>query len=295
MTRSQLLMGSMTVVEDGALLTQASSWVLAATHGFTQVRSFVPDVFEAYARIFHPAMREAEERDLPLRNSGESKTGIPVYARDYGLQWCEVRWGEIAHANGKVAHPAMQWPSLVGGCDLSDDGTQPGLWERAPQSSSLPLRHTRALCETLGAFTRTPERCWCAVWEGYGDMVGLRNVSTLPRLEMLHRSMIVACGPLGAVPEKSFVEGFTGASQGISDGESVEGYRSPSLWWPDDRTWCAATDVDMQETYIGASTACVERLLADRRLEIMRVSADQDITYEADAINPRPHGDATAP
>jgi hypothetical protein len=50
-----------------------------------------------------------------------------------------------------------------------------------------------------------------------------------------------------------------------------------------------ATDVDLQETYIGASGACVDRLLSDERLEIMRVTADQDITWESDVINrPRP-------
>jgi hypothetical protein len=33
----------------------------------------------------------------------------------------------------------------------------------------------------------------------------------------------------------------------------------------------------------------VDRLLSDERLEIMRVTADQDITWESDVINrPRP-------
>jgi hypothetical protein len=293
MTRSKFFLGSMAVVEDAALLAQASSWVRAATHGFTQVRSFVPDVFDDYARIFHPAMREAEERDLPLRAPGESKTGLPVYPREYDVPWCEVRWEEIAEANGKVAHPAMQWPSITAGCDLSEDGTQPGLWERAPQGDSLPLRHTRVLCEILDEFTRTPELCWCAVWEGYGHMIGLRNVSMLPRLKMSNRAMIVACGPLSAVPEKSFVDEFTDPSKDSSGWQTVESYRSPSLWWPNDRAWCVATDIDMQVTYVGASTTCVDRLLEDQRLEVMRVSADQDITYEADATNPLPPPHAT--
>ncbi|MCW2977173.1 MAG: hypothetical protein JWM06_2454, partial [Actinomycetia bacterium] len=127
------------------------------------------------------------------------------------------------------------------------------------------------------------ERCWCAVWEGYAYMVGLRSDATLPRLGMWNRPMIVARGPLGAVPEKSFTDGF-------DTGSSGESYRSPSLWWPDDRAWCVSTDVEMQETYLGASRACVNRLLTDERLEIMRVTADQNITWESDVINrPQPH------
>jgi hypothetical protein len=272
MTHPERTLGAMTLVEDAARVTQAGSWVLAGTHGSThQVRSLIPDVFEDYARIFHPAARQA---DVPL--PAEADDGV----------WREVRWREIAEANGKIAHPAMQWPSITAGRD-NGPGTQPALWERAPQADSLPLRLTRILCEILAEFTGTPERCWCAVWEGYGCVVGVRADSTLPRLAMWNRSMIVACGPLSAVAEKSFADGSVDAS-----GES---YRSPSLWWPDDRAWCVATDVDMRETYLGASRACVDRLLADDRLEIMRVTADQDITWEADAINRRRSSTAPLP
>jgi hypothetical protein len=246
------------------------------------VRSLVPDSFEDYARIFHPAARQADECDRPVRALCEPTTGVPFYAKAHDVLWREVRWREIAEANGKIAHPAMQWPSITASHDIGP-GTQPGLWERAPQPDSLPLRLTRVLCEILADFTSTQERCWCAVWEGYAYMVGLRSDATLPRLDMWNRPMIVACGPISAVSEKSFTDGF-------ATGWSGESYRSPSLWWPDDRAWCVATDVEMQETYLGASAACVNRLLTDERLEIMRVTADQDITWESDGINrPRPH------
>jgi hypothetical protein len=289
MTHLERTLGAVTVVEDAARVTQAGSWILEGTHGSTQVRSLVPDAFEDYARIFHPAARQADEPDLPVRGLCEPTTGLPFYAKAHDILWREVRWREIAEANGKIAHPAMQWPSITASHDI-DRGTQPELWERAPQRDSLPLRLTRVLCEILANFTRTQERCWCAVWEGYGYMVGLRSDSTRPRLGMWNRPMIVACGPLSAVPEKSFTDGFADAPEHDTGWESGERYRSPSLWWPDDRAWCVATDVEMQETYLGASAACVNRLLTDERLEIMRVTADQDITWASDVINrPRPH------
>ena len=279
MTHPERTLGAMAVVSDAAHVTQAGSWVVAGTDGVAgQVRSLVPDAFEDHVRIFHPARRQADERDLALC---ESATGVSFCAKAHDIVWREVRWREVAEANGKVVHPAMQWPSIT----ASEDGglgAQPRLWERAPQSDSLPLRLTRVLCEILADFTRTPERCWCAVWEGYAHMVGLRYDSSLPRLAMWNRPMIVACGPLSAVPEKSFTDGSVDP---YTAREPVENYRSPGLWWPDDRAWCVATDVDMQGTYLGASATCVNRLLIDERLEVMRVTADQDVSWEPDVIN----------
>lgn len=275
MTDAERTLGAMTVVEDAARFRQAGSWILAGVDSSLRVRRLLPGAFEDYARIFHPAWKRDGEGDRRVGALGE-QTERPFYAEARGVLWREVRWRAIAEANGKIAHPAMQWSSIVADHD-GDSGTQPGLWDRAPQCDSLPLRLTRVLCEVLAEFTCTPERVWCGVWEGYGYMVGLRSDSTLPRLAMRSRPMIVASGPLDAVPEKSFTDGFSDAR--------FESYRSPSLWWPDDRAWCVATDVEMQETYLGASGACVNRLLADDRLEIMRVSADQDITWESDVIN----------
>ena len=28
---------------------------------------------------------------------------------------------------------------------------------------------------------------------------------------------------------------------------------SPSIWWPEDRAWCVATDIDLFDTYVGGS------------------------------------------
>jgi hypothetical protein len=68
-------------------------------------------------------------------------------------------------------------------------------------------------------------------------------------------------------------------------------YRSPSLWWPDDRSWCVASDVDVQTTYIGASADCVARLLADDELEALPITASQSVRIDADTINPQPTGE----
>lgn len=266
-------LGSMPVVEDPNQLKRASEWLASRTRGRGEVRDLVPDVFEAYARIFHPAMREAGPQLVDSSSDQMPRYEVPNEAA------CEVRWDQVATANGKVVHPGMQWAAISSGRKA-----QPGLWDRPPMCDSMPRRQTGVLCEDLSTFTSVPDRCWCAVWEGYGDMVGLRSDSALPRLERWNRPMIVATGPLNAIPQKAFNDGFEGQIR-RDDNLQLDRYRSPSLWWPDDRTWCVATDVEMDTTYLGASAECVTKLLADGRLETMKVTAEQSVSLDSDSLN----------
>jgi hypothetical protein len=64
--------------------------------------------------------------------------------------------------------------------------------------------------------------------------------------------------------------------------------QSASLWWPADRAWFVATDIDLVTTYVGGSTACIRDLLAHPGLEAAQVPRDQRITWDADTINPPP-------
>jgi hypothetical protein len=199
-----------------------------------------------------------------------------------------ARGGE---ANAKVAHPAMEWTAITGSYEFSWGGEQHGIWEQVPARGSLPQRVARAVCETLIDFTTTPDRCWCAVWEGHADLIGLRSDQSRPRLALPHRSMLLAEGPMSAVPETSFSDPVPSSSPERDRWRAVYRYRSPSLWWPDDRAWCVASDVDLQTTLVGASSDCIDRLVSDSRLEAMRVTADQWVTVEADSVNPTPAGD----
>jgi hypothetical protein len=63
-------LGAMTLATDAAEVRAAGDWVIRGLHDGERVSGSVPEVFESYARIFHPAMREVTERDLPLRAPG---------------------------------------------------------------------------------------------------------------------------------------------------------------------------------------------------------------------------------
>jgi hypothetical protein len=44
-------------------------------------------------------------------------------------------------------------------------------------------------------------------------------------------------------------------------------WQSANLWWPEDRSWCVATEIDFTWTYVGGDTAVVQELVEDRTIE----------------------------
>jgi hypothetical protein len=100
----------------------AASWIVENLHGFAQdIGSVVPHGFDAYVRIFHPGWAGARD--------GRPGT-----------------WSEIARANGRVAHPEMQFHALVpeGHSDLAGNVLkgQPGVWDALPEEGiTRPADH----------------------------------------------------------------------------------------------------------------------------------------------------------
>ena len=208
------------------------------------VGSLLPPTFAAYARIFHPAERDDRE----------------------------VRWSEVAAANGRVSHAGMQWESITGDRPCHNMGGQPGIWDEPPRVGSLPAEQTDRLVTLLAAQTSTVSLCWFAVWEGFGALAIPRNPAAV-RLEMPSRSMLLLQGPLTAA--------------GTSLEEAPFDQRA-SLWWPQDRSWCVATDVDLNSTYVGGSRACVDAIVGDGRLEAREVGVDQSLLGNSDDLKPPP-------
>ena len=50
-------------------------------------------------------------------------------------------------------------------------------------------------------------------------------------------------------------------------------HQSANLWWPADRAWCVATEIDFAWTYVGGTRAVVDALLADPRLDAVETTA----------------------
>ena len=229
---------------------EAADWIVAGVRDFRyDVGSLLPQGFEAYARVFHPALRHS--------------AGGPD----------EVRWAAVAAANGRVAHPGMEWISITGSWRFLHQDNQPGIWDEAPREGSLPARQAAELATLLAEHTTTPQRCWFAVWDGFGAIPPQLGRADIPRIALPHRSMLLLAGSL---------------SEATTSIVAPPGDQRASLWWPEDRAWCVATDVDLMTTYVGGTEECVNALVDGDEVEAMPVSVDQRVTWDSDQVIPTP-------
>lgn len=224
---------------------KASEWVVAGLRGFGEsVLSLVPAGFPSYVRVFHPAYRPAGAKIVP------------------------VRWSEIAVATGAVAHPAMQSGALTGSYDSLHDA-MPGVFEAAPSVGSLPPDLASPIAAALARHTTTPDRCWFAVWDGFGGLEG--GVSQAPVFGAPYREYHLLTGPVEAAAEID---------------AAPPGEQSPNLWWPEDCAWCVATEIDLNTTYIGCDETCRDGLLSLTEIEAMAIEPSAGIDFRSDLLNP---------
>lgn len=222
-----------------------ADWIVAELTTFAEsVVSLVPSGFSSYVRVFHPAWRDPDHREL-------------------------VRWAEIAAANGTTVSPAMQLHALTRDLAHLHEG-QPGVYAKAPSEGSLPVELVAPLIAALASHTTTAERCWFAFWDGFGaTRVDIRRA---PTFALPNRAYHLLTGPLQAAGE-SAVEHHS---------------QSPNLWWPDDRAWCVATEIDLNTTYIGCDDACREAILEEPTLEALQIDPATGIDWRSDPRNPWP-------
>jgi len=235
-------------------------WIRDRLHPFGQnVGSVVPGGYEAYARLFHPVDDQ----------SGNT-----------------TRWSDVARRNGRIAHPEMQFHlvSTPAGTTPSDPNHPSG----RVRWGSLPRDELAALVRVLERHTETPLDCWFAVWEGFGQVhggsafgqlttsggaavAGLAPIDVLrgPRLRLPQREHVMLRGPLAEVTDLH---------------DALMG-QSPNLWWPRDRAWCIATEIDLAWTYIGGGQRLIEELLIDRVLEALPAKITDRVTIDGDVLN----------
>jgi hypothetical protein len=209
------------------------------------VSSLVPAVFEAYARVLHPAVRYAGDDDI------------------------EVPWSEVAAHNGTAVHPLMQWHAITGSWDFVHDDSQPPVWDDAPSEGHLPAAVAARLAGVLARHSGTPEDCFFGRWHGFG--YDLASPDFPPRLLLRGNHDVVLVR--GTVAD---------ATRNLAP-EPHE--QSANLWWPADHAWCVVTDIDLMSTYVGAGRACIDELLATTGLEALPVSPEDSIASDADAVN----------
>jgi hypothetical protein len=228
--------------------TSAADWYVAELGEFGKsVNSLVPSGFAAYVRVFHPARRG------PWPNPAS------------------VTWTEIAAANQTEPHAEMQLAALTGSFEFSNH-PQPGVFDQPPLEGSLPPDLASQLAAALSVHTSTPDRCWFAVWNGFGGRTR-EEVRTAPIFRVPARAYHLLHGSVTCITENVL--------EGLRD-------QSANVWWPDDRAWCVATEIDLNTTYIGCDHACRDAILAIPDLEALEIDPAAGISWLTDPINPLP-------
>jgi len=161
-----------------------------------------------------------------------------------------------------------------------------------PEPGNLESAALTALCDVLARHTRPEEECVFALWDGYGWIQGTpsavlvggtapvppalpRSVLDGPRLRLHCRDYLLFTGTLSAA-----------ASMGWHAAPGWFVPQSPNLFWPHDRSWCVATEIDLDSTVVAGTDELVRAMLAAPRLEAWPVAADDSLSGEGD------HGDA---
>ena len=206
-----------------------------------------------------------------------------------------MRWAEVASANNRVMHPVAEWGSLTGSWQLK---RQDCVWDHGPREGQLPQRVGERLAEALAPFTDRANRCYFGVWEGWGDpsfmfffTEGTPEEEQRRVREEAEAGAAAWRGLLDHAPKFTLPDRPMHLLEAPLDSirEFYEQHRKPpSIWWPEDRTWCVATDIDLMSTYLGGNASAIQPLLGDERIEALPVPVDQRVDWEADSINPLP-------
>ncbi len=132
-----------------------------------------------------------------------------------------------------------------------------------PDDHATDIEQARTALRVLAGHTRSPDRCFFCVWEGYsGSFI----------------DPVLTRGPLVALPHRRYVL-FTGALDEIANWEAHFGggqpCAPPAFVWPADHRWCFASDVDPHWAGIGADDAAIQSLTARTDLDVVRASPAQ--------------------
>jgi len=238
---------------------EPAQWFIDALDpSFSTVGGLVPARYEAYARILHPAWRVSRD--------GEGTVRSPM------------RWSEVATIRSTKAHRLMQW-SGVWTLPAFDDSAidacvDAGLAPIAcPDEGRLPREVAGPLHDLLAGHTHRPGECWFGVWPGYG--IGYRaGVPETQRVATSNRQWDVFRAPLEALSYGFLDEPFGDPSF----------YQTANIVWPEDRSWCVHTEIDLMCTYVGGPESLILKILGSPRLEA-HAADPRDGFWEHDPVN----------
>lgn len=218
------------------------------------VTSVVPEGLEAYARLLHPV------------HQGENL----------------IRWAQVAEWSQTPLSHDVQFHDIA---LARHSPTVPAPWDSpGPAQGTLHASDAVRLVSILREHTTTPRQCWFALWEGYGwDTATRFELADEPRPARQVESPIdpvpseVRHGPRVELPERSYLFYSGPIEAALSFIEEHE--QTPNLWWPADRSWCVASEIDLAWTYVAGTESLRDQMLADHALEALQVKPQDRMTF----------------
>jgi hypothetical protein len=172
-------------------------------------------------------------------------------------------WAEIAENDGRIAHPSMQFHMIDR--PMGSPVPDPLHEGSGPSAGTFPPRERERLVDLLGSETGTPDLCWFCIWEGYGNIDVPR-----PLVQPPGRNYGLYRGPIDLA---------------MAAVDAPWNDQSPNLWWPEDRAWIVATEVDYAWTYVGGSQKLIDNVVSDDLLEAMPIHLDDLPFWTGDPVN----------
>lgn len=239
----------------------------------TPVTSVVPVGYDGYVRIFHPALTPGP--------------------RGFAT------WQEVADWSGRTLHPLAQFLRMS--IPVRPNPGRPPFVEPPLTGVVIPVI-CEPLVRELTRLTGTPSTCYFALWEGWGELAGSRTrvvgatvddpvhdaeealiaawqdqVALLPRFEQPYRRYLLGHGSIGVACDLY--------NQPLGSDPWPTLGLTPQIWWPEDRAWVVATEVDFDSTIVAATAAGVEALLACDGIEALLIPSDGRLDINGDKIN----------
>lgn len=190
----------------------------------------------------------------------------------------------------------MQWHALVGSPDPFN--FKGSLWDgENPERGNLNPQMLAILCDLLAGHTTAADDCCFCLWEGYGDLErygwlegdaskATHEISDReqhlfspderegPKLHLPDRDYLVLVGPLSSALRIGWWFGRRSFRP-----------QSPNLFWPSDRTWFVASEIDFDSTLVGGSAELAEAIIRHPMLDAWAMQSQDLLAADADKVN----------
>lgn len=230
----------------------------------------VPPVFPFYAKIFHPIYEDLSIQDEKLSWQEKDKARVPG--------------PEPRTETERVLAEILSQSTLVYGGACPGRRLLPIRWAELARRLGIPFAPTLS----AASFTRQfPGRSWPRHLIGpvEGSLVGSERDALISILRshpgtdrVLFRFWFLAT--VEWKDDKVF-EG-TLDEAGLFPSETLGARRTPTHWFPEDRSWLVCSDYDLTFSLVGGSECLIRELLSHPVLECVPVWPDTRVDWNAD-------------